>query len=349
MKTRVKMKDIAKELGVSTVSVSKALSGKDGVSEKLRKLITQRASDLGYLYNSAPRNLLLGRSCNLGILIPAKYLGESAFYWLFYQRLLLAMKKTNYSGILEIISNEDEANCVIPSYIANNKVDGIILLGQFSETYLTMITQKEECCIFLDFYSDIGKCDCIATNNFLGSYNLTKLLIAAGHQNIAFIGSPCSTTSILDRYLGFCKAMLEAGLSYQAAIEDRDNNSSGYLDFPLNTEEYTAFVCNNDQLAGIVVKRLQQMGLRVPGDISIVGFDNEDETVTGGIGITSLEIDISSMCDLAVDLLVEHIEKPDYRLRGRILIDSRVITKQSIAQRQKVAEREKPEFADTKL
>jgi LacI family transcriptional regulator len=331
MKSPVKMSDIATKLGVSTVTVSKALAGKEGVSRELRKSIRQTAETLGYVYNSLPRNMLEGRTYNIGILIAAKYLGESAFYWIFYQKLLSILKRTSYTGILEIVSNDDEARGAIPSIVAANKIDGLILLGQLSDTYLSAITAKINQCVFLDFYSETGGCDCIAPNNFIGSYSLTKLLIAAGHKKIAFIGSIAATTSILDRYMGFCKAMLEAGLSYDPAIEDRDREGLYLAEFKLNPGHYTAYVCNNDQVAGIVIRQLRRAGIAVPQDISMVGFDNESETVTEGIGITSLMLNIDSMCGTAVNSLIQHIESEEYTPVGMSFIDGKIVVKQSIA------------------
>jgi LacI family transcriptional regulator len=331
MKSHVKMSDIAKELGVSTVTVSKALAGREGVGKELRKLIAQKAEALGYVYNSLPRNMLKGRNYNIGILIASKYLGESPFYWIFYQRLLSVLKRTSYIGILEIIYNDDEKNCTVPSFMSANKIDGLILLGQLPDAYLSMITSKRRQCVFLDFYSEIGRCDCIASNNFLGSYNLTKLLIAAGHRKIAFIGSTAATTSILDRYMGFCKAMLEAGLPYDAAIEDRDSKGAYYAGITLKAGTYTAYVCNNDQLAGIVIRQLRQLGMEVPDDISMVSFDNESEAVTAGVGVTSLEVNIDSMCGIAVSSLIQHIESEDYTPLGRSFIEGKIVVKRSIA------------------
>jgi LacI family transcriptional regulator len=331
MKARTKMSDVARELGVSTVTVSRALSSKDGVGDSLRNTITQKALEMGYIYNSLPRNMLLGRNYNIGILVASKYLGASSFYWIFYQELLRILKQTSYLGILEIAGDEDRANTIVPSFISANRVDGLILLGQFSDKYLAMITSHSSHCVFLDFYSDIGGCDCIVSNNFLGSYSITKLLIAAGHKKIAFIGSTSATTSILDRYMGFCKAMVEAELPYDAAIEDRNQKGIYLTEIPLRSDYYTAYVCNNDRLAGLVIMRLRQFGLQVPRDISIVGFDNENEAVTDGIGVTSLELNVSGMCELAVKALIERIESRDYTSRGSSFINGQIIIKQSIA------------------
>jgi LacI family transcriptional regulator len=335
MKRRVKMSDIAEELKISTVTVSKALSGKEGVSQDLRKLIKEKANEIGYIYNNLPFNLLKGRNYNIGILISSKYLGETSFYWIFYLKLLSVLRQTQYFGILEVVSEDDELNCTVPTFIAANKVDGIILLGQLSNEYLTRLTSKTIPCVFLDFYSEIGKCDSVALNNFLGSYNLVKLLIASGHTKIGFIGSTSATISILDRYMGYCKAMMEAGLSCDPAIEDRDTQGK-YMKVELNVDMYTACVCNNDHLAGFIIRDLVSRGFKVPDDISIVGFDNEPETVTEGIGVTSLEVDIKSMCESAINLLISHMENKDYTPKGCSFIEGKIIIKDSIAEPKEV-------------
>jgi LacI family transcriptional regulator len=330
MGARIKMSDIARELAVSTVTVSKALTGKEGVGEPLRKRIKQKAAEMGYVYNDTSLHTPPGRLFNIGIIISSKYLGENSFYWIFFQKLLHTLKQTAYRGILEVIEQEDELNRSPPDLLNIRKVDGFIILGQFPDGYLSMIAARTRRCVFLDFYSDIGAYDCIASNNFAGSYNLTRLLIEAGHQKIRFIGSTSATTSILDRYMGFCKAMIEAGLSHGEAIDDRDRTGA-YVEFPLGPEHTSAYVCNNDQLAGIVIDRLHRLNLRVPRDISLVGFDNESEVVTAGVGVTSLEVNVTAMCEMAVNLLLENIESDNYQIRGKVFIDGRVVVKESIA------------------
>ncbi|MDR0400501.1 MAG: substrate-binding domain-containing protein [Treponema sp.] len=325
------MSDIARELGVSTVTVSKALSGKEGVGKDLRKSIIQKAEAMGYVYNSLPRSMLKGRTYNIGILIASKYLGENSFYWIFYQRLLQTLKGTSYTGILEVVNDDDETACAAPSIVAANKIDGLILLGQFSNPYLAAITGTIRQCVFLDFYSEIGRCDCVASNTFLGSYYLTRMLLAAGHSRIAFIGSIPATTSIIDRYMGYCKAMLEAGIPYDAAIDDRDSRGVYLTELRLKIGSYTAYVCNNDQVAGGVIRQLRRNGLAVPADISLVGFDNESEAVTDGVGVTSLEVNIDQMCGKSIGTLIQHIESDDYGLPGISFVDGKIVVKQSIA------------------
>jgi LacI family transcriptional regulator len=186
--------------------------------------------------------------------------------------------------------------------------------------------------VFLDFYSDLEGCDCVISNNFLASYKLTKLLLAKGHQRIAFIGSPLITTSIMDRYMGFCKAMMEEGLPCAEAIPDRDSRGIAYHELELDLGNYTAYVCNNDQRAGSVIRQIRGRSLRVPEDVSIVGFDNADPDITDNIGVTSVAANIDVMCNTAVNTIINHIEHEDYTPQGKVFIEAKIIEKQSIAE-----------------
>jgi LacI family transcriptional regulator len=330
MKPRVKMSDIAKKLKISTVTVSKALTGKEGVSDKLREQIRRQAEKMNYVYNSLPHSMLKGRSSIIGILIGKKFMGESSFYWVFFMELLNILRQQKYLGVLEIVTKEDENGPVMPAFLQEGKVDGVIVLGQLSDQYLTTFTSKVSNCVFLDFYSEIGKCDCISSNNFLASYKLTKLLIDRGHRKIAYIGSTSATTSIMDRYLGFCKAMMESALPYNDAIEDRDKLGRSFSEFKLEPGNFTAYVCNNDRLAGKVIHQLDRLNLKVPGDISVVGFDNADATITADVEVTSVEMNVHAMCESAVNSVIRHIEDETYKPHGMVFIEAKLVEKKSV-------------------
>jgi LacI family transcriptional regulator len=131
--------------------------------------------------------------------------------------------------------------------------------------------------------------------------------------------------------MGYCKAMLEAGLPYDMAIADRDSKGVYLMEIQLRAASYTAYVCNNDQVAGNVIRQLRRTGLTVPADVSLVGFDNESEAVTDGIGITSLEVNIDIMCGKSIGTLIQHIESEEYGPPGISFVDGKIVVKQSIA------------------
>ncbi|MDR0556327.1 MAG: substrate-binding domain-containing protein [Treponema sp.] len=205
-----------------------------------------------------------------------------------------------------------------------NRVDGIIIPSQMTEWYIAAIASRIKNRVFLDFYSETDGYGCVLSNNFPGSYTLTKLLVAAAHMRRGVIGSTSAATGILDRYMGFRKAMPEAPLPYNAAIKDRDANGV-YIEIKLQPDAYTAYVYNNDQIAGVAIVRLRDINLKVPCCISIVGSDNENGAVAAGIGVTSLEFNVQDMRATAIDQLIERVESKSYRLRGKRFIDGRVV------------------------
>jgi LacI family transcriptional regulator len=274
--------------------------------------------------------MLKGRNSTVGILIGKKFIGESSFYWIFFMELTEILKRQKYLGILEIVTAEDEAGPVTPAFIRTGKVDGVIVLGQLSDQYLAMLTSKISSCVFLDFYSEIGKCDCISSNNFLASYKLTRLLIDRGHRKIAYIGSTSATTSIMDRYLGFCKAMLESGLPHNNAIEDRNGLGLSFSELKLDPGNFTAYVCNNDKLAGKVIHQLEHLNLKVPEDISIVGFDNAEASITADIDVTSVEMNVRAMCESAINCVIRYIEDETYKPHGMLFIEAKLVEKKSV-------------------
>ena len=329
----VKMSDIAQILNVSNVTVSKALANKDGVGEELRTKIKQVAIELGYRYNSAAKSLKDGRTYNIGILIPQRFVDvKTSFYWEMYQNVSSALLNHNYYGILEILRPEDEDENNLPKMIQDNKVDGIIVLGQIKEGYVEAITAVYKSLIFLDFYDKHSNIDTVITDNFYGMYLLTDYLIEKGHRDIAFVGNNRATSSIQDRYLGYLKALLENDIPYNHdwLIVDRELNGK-YIDIKLPSHMPTAFVCNCDEVAYRVIKEIKRNGLMVPRDISVVGFDNYLISDICEPAITTVEVDMKTMAESAVETLVRKINDMEYK-PGRQLISGKIVIKNSVRQ-----------------
>ena len=128
---KVSMSEIAKELGISKVSVSKALGDKDGVSEELRERIKHTAHAMGYRINNSARSLKTDRQYNIGILISEKFVMDNeAYYFSVCGEIIKKLDSYGTSGIMEIISVKTENDLLLPRVYNEKKVDGIIVLGQ---------------------------------------------------------------------------------------------------------------------------------------------------------------------------------------------------------------------------
>lgn len=311
MAKSVRMADIAKQLGVSTVTVSKALANQKGVSEEMREKIKSLAEEMGYKANNVVKGEAK-RSYNIGLLVLETYIEKYAsFYWEFYQRINMNANRENCFVILEVLEANSERDLVMPKVVQENKIDGLIILGRMTTEYLAMLQKKADVpVVFMDFYDKKVKTDSIISNSFYGAYNITSYLFEMGHKKIGFVGTLLATESITDRYLGYVKAMMEHGEypKKEWLIQDRESHIRIFDKLELPQDMPTAFVCNSDLTASGLIKTLREKGYRVPEDISVVGYDDYLYPGLCDIGITSYSVDMERMSQAGMEILVQRIE-----------------------------------------
>lgn len=325
-------------MSVSTVTVSKALSGKEGVSDSLRRQIKELAEKRGYRKKGHITNETTYKSRqnsvkNIGILISDIFgYGPNSFYCTMHSQLALQLTKLNYSSILEIVTSTMEANLELPSILQHNKAEGIIILGQLSEQYLDFLSQHETPFILLDFYTNNDKYASVTTNNIQGSFISTNYLISCGHKDIGFLGSiRNSTSSIQDRFLGFYKAMLEHNLNIRNEwiIDDRTDKGAILENFNLPKTLPTAFVCNCDESAFKLLENLNKLNIRVPEDISIIGFDNSIYSRISKPQITTVAVDIEKLTSIAAEMIDQCINNNYARLTS-VVVPVKMIFRDSV-------------------
>lgn len=332
-KKKVRLSDIAEKLNVSTVTVSKALSDKEGVGEELRKQIKELAAQMGYKIkkNSAFGNKNI--TGNIGILIPSRFFSQNiSFYWYLFNHLSTELLHRNYYSIMELLSDSDEENLVLPRMINDKKVDGLIILGQISNKYIETIGNQYSNFILLDFYTNDMSIDSVSNDNFYCSYILTSYVISQGHKNLRFVGKFDATTSIRDRYMGFQKAMLENHLytSIDEIIDDRDEKGMQIeLKLPQPQDMPSAFICNNDETAATLIDELISRGYKVPGDISVTGFDNYLTKHNNSVPLTTVYIKPEDTAKMAADLIISKITEKPY-IKGRHLVSGTLIIRDSV-------------------
>ena len=326
----ITMKDVAARLDVSTVTVSKALSGREGVSDSVREMVRQTAEEMGYRYNFLGKSMKEGMNYNIGVIVAEQFMHENAFYAKMYQAILKDLQAFHFFGMLEVVSEAEERQCLLPHILQNSKVDGLIILGQMNSTYIEKLSAAELPFIFLDFTEDHFKVDTIVSDSFYGAYEITSYLVECGHTKIGFVGNINATTSIMDRYIGYYKSLKQNKLELREdwLLGDRDDRGK-FTEIILPKELPTAFVCNCDEVAFHFIKRLKQSGYRVPEDISVVGFDNYIYATLSEPSITTVEVNVEAMAEAAVNSIMKRIKYPteDY---GRKVISGRIVYRDSV-------------------
>ena len=325
----VKMKDIAAAVGVSVVSVSNALAGRKGVSDDVRLRVEKAAKELGYDFKKNDR---YSQGTVIGVLAPEKYItvGQS-FYWALYQRVAYEAAKSHSITMLEILTFSMEEKEELPKLLREKIIGGLIIIGWMSDSYVRKILAAADVpTVLMDFQIKGIRCDAVMSSNYVGMYKMTRYLLEKGHRDIAFVGSVKANDNILDRYYGYRKALMEAGIRERKEwiLEDRDlEKGLAVVEVP----EYmpTAFACNSDWAAGLLFDELSKHGYRVPQDISIVGYDNYLYGNSFAEQLTTYNVDMKQMAYQAVKLLKGKI-RGDEKHWGTRYVHSVIVERQSV-------------------
>lgn len=331
MSTKVTMQDIADALQISVVTVSNALSNKEGVGKELRYKIRETAMAMDYPLQPNSKSEKKNTKHTAGVIMAECFCSDNAFYSLLYEKLLLEFEKADYSCILEVIPYEDEMKGVLPKMVLEDKVDGIVVLGQVKRSYIDMLVIEDIPYIFLDFYDEHYSVDSIVSDSVCGSYLLTNYLIENGYKKIGFVGNLKATSSILDRYLGYYKALFQSGLKLRQdwIISDRDQAGNFILPIALPKELPEAFVCNCDAIAFFLMEQLKEAGFRIPEDIAIVGYDDSAFAKMCSPQLTTFRINQEMMVEAAVDVFIKRIQYENY-YGGRTVVGGRIVTRDSV-------------------
>lgn len=331
MQQKVSMSSLAKMFNVSKVTISKALNDKEGVSEELRSQIKKAAEEMGYRINNAARGLRTNKMYNIGLLIAERYMGKTnSYYFGVCGKMVARLAELNYSSIMETLTDKMENELVLPMMYTDHKIDGLIIIGQLKNEYLRLFHDFDIPVIFFDFYVNEGNIPSIVIDNFYSGYAVTNLLVANGHKEIGFVGNIMTTSSIQDRFLGFYRSLLEHRLTvnYDYLISDR-NDDGHLIDLVLPEKLPTAYVCNNDEVAFRLVQALNEQGIRVPEDVSIVTFDNTIYSTLSTPALTTVDNNVDEEINVACKVIMKKISNPS-KVYDRILIKSFIIERDSI-------------------
>ncbi len=325
------MKDIATRLSVSTVTVSKALGGKEGVSEEVRQQIVNVAKEMGYRKNLIAKDMRDGTTHNVGILIGERHMQGDCAYVRIQQELNKQLLSQGYYGIVELISSEAEETGQTPRLVYDNKVDALVFLGQLRPSYVKTVLGFGLPYIFVDFFYENYQADAVISDNMYGGYSLTNHLLALGHRSIAFVGNPMYSNVVMDRYLGYYKALMEQGIVLDQSLVLHDCNEQGQrVDLMTPEQSPSAYVCASCETAYRLMQLLQSQGMDVPRQVSVVGFDEDLYTTLSNPPLTTFSVNIPLMALSAAESIINKIENPDSCL-GRMTLCGSLVVRQSSA------------------
>ena len=274
----VTIKDIARVAAVSHSTVSRALSGHTGIPEETAQRIKKIASDLGYVPSAVARGLKTSRSQALGAIVGRI---DDPFFSEILQGIEDVFQEAGYSLFVAASNRDLRRERAIARVMLEHRVDGLIVCTtQFGEEHYRLLKQYGFPIVVVGNRELTDYQHMVCHDDFYGICQVTRHLLELGHHKIAFLGNALVERTSQGRLNGFYHEMQAAKSpvpddyvfhSPNDQLEGGEIGANYFINLP---EPPTAIVCYNDMMAVGVVKALHDAGMQVPGECSVVGFDD---------------------------------------------------------------------------
>lgn len=342
MKTRkvVSIVDVAKEAGVSSATVSRVVNNINKVKPEVRQKVLDAIDKLGYSPNHAARSLVKQQSNCIGIVVNNLH---DPFFHDLIKGFEMAAQQTRYAVMFcSVLGGDVASKEQYVRYLTNGVVDAVILYGSYLSdqsviNYLKDIKDVD----YIMIENDVPELECnkFLIDNFGGAKRAVEYLIKKGHRRIAHIcGSPNKKVT-KGRMDGYEEAMKEAGLSIPDSYIQSTSTDyhSGYqcMETLLDLEEPpTAVFCSDDAIASFAVRAAMDRGLKVPEDISVMGFDNQTILPDHyrGPEITSVNQPLYKIGMDSVLLLNERLNSKEALEPVKKIYETEIVEKESVCE-----------------
>ena len=318
---RVTMQEIADACGLSRNTVSKVFNGRGSVPEATKRLVLSTARELGYYQPSSENGPGNRRSGNIALFTQHKLLSHN-FGTYFIASFTDQISRFGYTMQMYEISAEEISEKRLPPHFDADQTVGILVIELFDREYLDMVCSLKKPTVFVDSFAGARKepacCDSISMENITSEKVIVSRMIAGGAKRLGFVGDIGHCNSFYERWVGFSTALSDAGLplSKDLCILQKDSELYGDADWLLEQvaalpEIPDGFACANDFIAIHLMAALKKMGLSVPRDVMITGFDGSLEASIVEPSLTTAKIPSADIGILAAVLLTERIRMPD--------------------------------------
>ncbi len=333
---KVTIKDVANETGLSIATVSYAMSGKKILPPETVKLVTNAIEKLGYVKNISASSLVSNKSNLIGVVIPQTEPGSvMVFENPFYSEILSSIEyNARLQGYHVIVSgtNADEKYFTLAK---QRNMDGVIVIGAYPEDFYEGLNLSNIPIVLVDSYLENHEYKEVKLDDIYGGYIATKYLIEHGHNKIAFMSGKIKDGGVSEkRYQGYKKALKENAIPVNPKYV-----FNGNVDFEearilakriVEETDCTAIFCMADIMAVGAIKELNKMKIKVPQQISVMGYDNLNIANYCTPGLTTIGQDIFKKGKMAVDLLCKAIDNKEVE-QEECVLPVEVVERESVA------------------
>jgi LacI family transcriptional regulator len=312
------IRDLAKVLGLSITTVSRVLNGKSKmyrISAATQQRVVQAAKEYNYVPNKLARGLKLSKTDTLGLIIPDI---SNPFFADIAQSIEKEARSKGYSLILCDSREDHHVEKELVELLISHKVEGIIIapIGTDYKHIIQTYNSGMPIVVVDRCFPEIGL-PFITSDNYQGGIDAVNYLISMGHRKIACIQGIPKSRPTVERVRGYNEAFRNNGIPMDDSLIVGDDYSTenGYKQtrilFSMEDPPTAIFALSN--LIGLgVIKAIDEMGLKIPDNISLISFDEQPYSAFLGTPMTTIDQKKSEMGQLAVDILLKYITNQEY-------------------------------------
>ena len=330
----VNIYDVAKLSGVSIATASKALNGRRDVREETRTRVQEIAKQLNYHPSHMARGLAKRCSENIGVLTlrqPASFF-SNPLYSRVIEGMEMDLTRENYNLLFTVIP-QGEAG--YPKMVREKNVDGLCLVGEIPESLLKEVDSRGIPTVMVDCHSHALTGPFVVCDNAAGMRAAVAHLLSLGHSKLAFVGSDLPNFNFTERRVAFELELASAGLKAWPGLDLEEEGQAGSTDalnaWLLQADRPSAVICCNDEYALRVLDQAAKLGIRVPHDLSVIGFDDIERASASHPALTTLHVEKQEMGARAIRAVLGLIGQPNAGPR-RVDAPVQLIVRSSTAQ-----------------
>ncbi len=332
----VTMADIARKVGVSTNAVSLALSNKPGIGPALREQIVEAAQHMRY---RMPAEKTARQAC-LVVVVPEYIRDDGSFYSDIFWAIEHETRKLGHTTLTAGLSREAEHSLTPPSVPDGLEALGYLAVGIIRKEYMERLTKLGRPVVSVDIHNGAVAMTSVGSDNLYGGWLATEHLIEAGHTRIGFAGPIYSAQSVYERWCGYMQALLQRGIEPDPALWIHGRRDTfELLDSAQTLNRYlerlpalpTAWFCAGDMIAVSMYQLMSARGLSIPGDISVMGFDDLKIAEMLSPPLSTVQVNRKMMGKLGVELLLGHTQGAGPEENLHVTIPCALATRASVA------------------
>lgn len=329
--------DIAKSLGVSTATVSRALNDRPGVSSKLRESVLTKARELNYTPNMTARGLATSQTFNIGFFFhrkPHLPANSDPFYAEILHSVQQVIARSDYHIAFEALSDEILNRPNDFRFVRERRIDAMILAGpDIPAGFITAMRQSNLPIVLVDNRLDFSPVNCVNSDDEDGAYRAALHLIGLGHTFIGVLAGPMDWASTARRVRGYQRALMTGGLDLMTVHREETSIDSGRQAYRLLMEQYpdiTAICAVNDSMAIGAIREARTHGMSIPKDLSVVGFDDISWAELNDPPLTTVRIPRHQIGKEAAHRVLMLLQDPEL-MASEVVVPVTMVERQSTA------------------